>query len=499
LTQRGHLGIVVTWGLLGLGLALLWLVTGLPAAARARGSIRYVATSGFDGEGCAVPNEPCRTVQYAVDAAAAGDVIKVAAGRYTDINNHHLLAQVAYVDKTITIRGGYTTTNGFADPPDPQANPTMLDAQRQGRVIYITGHVSPTIEGLRITGGDAFQLGGGLWGEDVGGGVYVDQSSATLDDNDILDNAACSGGGLYLWTSEAILTNNLIADNLGYGCGPLPGGGGAYLLDSSATLQGNLLTANRALGRGGGIELFNSDGTRLIDNVFSANVAFEGGGLYLSHSDASLSGNTVISNSAGSGGGLFLSLSNATFSNTVVAGNLGSVGSSFHVRGSAPRLLHTTLAGGAGIHSGLWITGFSSFEGYAASTVRLTNTILVDHSLGITVAARNTATLAATVWGTATWANGADWGGAGTLLTGTVNIWGDPAFVYPGAENYHIAEDSAARDAGLNAGVTTDLDGQARPNGTGYDIGADEFYPPLRLYLPLLFRDLVPSTAGGPP
>ena len=110
----------------------------------------------------------------------------------------------------------------------------------------------------------------------------------------------------------------------------------------------------------------------------------------------------------------------------------------------------------------------------------LTNTILVSHSVGIYVESGNTARLEATLWGSGAWANGSDWGGDGSITTGTVNLWGDPAFVNPDAGDYHIGSGSAAVDASLDAGIGEDIDGDARPldgDGDGadeFDIGADE-------------------------
>jgi len=100
-----------------------------------------------------------------VDAANDGDVIKVATGVYTGISTRAGVTQVVYISKTVTVQGGYTTTNSFADPPDPDTNFTTLNAQGQARVLYVTGAlapgagISPTIEGLRITGGDSAGLG----------------------------------------------------------------------------------------------------------------------------------------------------------------------------------------------------------------------------------------------------------------------------------------------------------------------------------------------------
>ncbi|RMF36118.1 MAG: hypothetical protein D6759_03950, partial [Chloroflexi bacterium] len=50
-------------------------------------------------------------------------------------------------------------------------------------------------------------------------------------------------------------------------------------------------------------------------------------------------------------------------------------------------------------------------------------------------------------------------------------VSGDPKL----DELYRLRAGSAAVDAGVNTGVSTDLDGEARPGGSGYDIGADEY------------------------
>ncbi|MGD2104092.1 MAG: choice-of-anchor Q domain-containing protein, partial [Anaerolineae bacterium] len=44
-------------------------------------------------------------------------------------------------------------------------------------------------------------------------------------------------------------------------------------------------------------------------------------------------------------------------------------------------------------------------------------------------------------------------------------------------ETYRLQPGSAAIDAGVDAGVTIDIDGQTRPYGDHVDVGADEFVP----------------------
>lgn len=61
-----------------------------------------------------------------------------------------------------------------------------------------------------------------------------------------------------------------------------------------------------------------------------------------------------------------------------------------------------------------------------------------------------------------------------------VNV--DPLLADPAGDDYHILAGSPAIDAGLNVGVTSDLEGVRRPQGGGYDIGAYEFTPALELW-----------------
>jgi hypothetical protein len=57
-----------------------------------------------------------------------------------------------------------------------------------------------------------------------------------------------------------------------------------------------------------------------------------------------------------------------------------------------------------------------------------------------------------------------------------------------GSGNYHLTEPSAAINQGTNAGVTVDWDGESRPWDGGFDIGADEYPPRVRIFLPVILN-----------
>jgi hypothetical protein len=73
------------------------------------------------------------------------------------------------------------------------------------------------------------------------------------------------------------------------------------------------------------------------------------------------------------------------------------------------------------------------------------------------------------------------------FIGGTHDVFGNPNFVDPASDQYHILPGSAALDAGVNAGVLVDFDGQPRPMNAGFDIGYDELLIQ-NLYLPIIVR-----------
>jgi len=481
------------------------------------------------------------SIQAAVDQAAAGDEIRIAGGIYSQLTDRAGMTQVVYVSKTLALRGGFTVSGW--DDPDPVANPTRLDAQGGGRVLYVSGEIDVRIEGLELTGGDAAGMGG-CGPVNAGGGVCVAGATFTMEASWLYSNTAEYGGGLYLLGSDVTVIGSEIRDNEageyggglfamgsalrcrmstlagntagGYGGGMMlhwsevaldrnviddneaEGGGGLYAHDGYLILTENSITHNRATEECGGAGHVSSGTARASRNWVSGNWAqLNGGGLAVCHSDTALEGNTVISNTAGEyGGGIFVSHSRGTLeantivgndaryggglglretsvvtaTNTLIADNrAGGEGGGIYAEASSLEVLHTTLACNEG-PTGLCVVRHAG-EGSHATLV---NTILVSHTVGITVSEGSHASLEATLWGTGAWANGRDWAGEGTLITGTINLWQEPGFV---VEGYQLGPGSAAVDAGVDAGVGRDIDGQPRPHYDGYDLGADEWWP----------------------
>jgi hypothetical protein len=410
---------------------------------------------------------PCyATLQSAVDAASDLDRIKVAAGAYSgvqvrprnDISVTGFVTQVVYISLTLTIAGGYTTSNWIM--PDPVANPTTVNAEGKGRAFYITGDIQPVIEGLRITGGNAAGQGGERTAaaNDAGGGIYVWRALATLRSNWIFGNTAGSGGGVTV-------------NGLGYGFPGEPG----------ALIAGNTIVSNTA-GSGAGLSLAGSAAT-VSDNVIQGNAASDrAGGVQAFMGSPVLLRNIVRYNSARNyGGGLHFQWGAPILINNVIADNhveqAGSTGSGLSITGAQLNMSHNSIAhntGGDG--SGVYVVDM--FD-WGQPVVFMTNTILVNQPVGLSVNGFSTVTVNGLLWYDTPITVSQD-------MTATVAVHnpftGNPSFM---ADGYHLASNSAAIDQGVNSGVADDIDRQSRPKGIGYDLGADE-YRPREVFLPLL-------------
>ncbi len=490
-------------GLLVLGLFLLPAV--LPSA-RANPGDLFVAPTG-SGATCSQA-QPC-TLATAWSQAVSGDFLYLAQGTY-----HGTGTEVLNVTKSVGVFGGW---DGAASGPvvrDPIQYPSTLDGEGARRVVSISGNITPTLDGLTITRGDSTGLidnCSGLGGnpDGCGGGIFVYMAHPIISNNIITDNVAALttagyptgttgyGGGIYMYnTTRALIVGNQIANNVAsVAAGGNGGGISLYNTDNSNRVEANHVFGNYATSTtlsqawGGGIA-GGMDDSLFLNNVIEDNWGNSqgdgmGAGIFHWYGSPIYLGNVVQRNQGDSA--VYLGHNQAVFEKNRVVDNDGITGiellcndgarlyllnnfivhsgsaSSVAAYGNVSSPLRATLLNNTIVGSG---AGYGVGAGSAYVDLELTNNIVTGYTWGIT----NTTPASSTVIvdHALFWLNTYDG------IRGGGPVDGDPRLVDPATGNCHLGPGSAAIDAGIFVEVTTDIDGDARPIGPAYDIGADE-------------------------
>lgn len=240
-----------------------------------------------------VKGHPFCTVQAAVIASVAGDVITIADGSYIE--------QIT-IDRNLTLQGaGISTTPGACDGVT-----NLLGSPP----LTVLAGATAIVTGVTLKGGAFAPYGGGV----------SNSGTLTLSNSEVCQNSTYNqGGGVY--TSGALLLFNVqIYDNLQDVAGA-EGGGLFVAAGGSAIVTRSSITGNRVT-RGGGISIA-AGGSLLLENssvksnfaddTYASLLEGQGGGIYnagfaiLDQSEIggfAQEGNSVL-NPHGSGGGIY--------------------------------------------------------------------------------------------------------------------------------------------------------------------------------------------------
>ena len=259
--------------------------------------------------------------------------------------------------------------------------------------------------------------------------------SATVINGDITGDGNGDGS---VMTISAVPAANIFAsiENMTLTNGDADNGGGVRVLSSANTvrlvLKNTVLSGNTA-GSGGGLSAVSSNSghisVSLVNDVIAENAAAKGGAVYAYSEDAgstttiTVTNGTVTSNAASNGGGLYI-MSTDSGKTTVKAGNSVIWGNTAIVSGDDMFLARNNSIT-------VLKTSYSDIGEVEANTV--------------------------------------------SYAAGPGVIDSEPVFVNPAAADYRLNADSPCRDSGSSAGVPDhDLFGVSRPQGGGYDMGAEE-------------------------
>lgn len=356
-----------------------------------------------------------------------------------------------------------------------------------GGGMFVSTAVTMTLNNVDFAGNTASFHGGGLYAE-AGDGLTI--IGSCFEQN----TASLNGGGLY--GDSVVLTDTRFISNTAFFIGGArvrdlvaTGGSFEYNTNSGLAALGNMvLTGTQFLNNSGSTPAVLAYRTQATNVLFANNShdALE------SSEEATIADSQFVNNGRGIVVQGPLTVTNSLFMNnalgdvvqydagdvlivnTLFAGNAVSGGGpavSLADEGTAT-LKHVTIASSAFVMTTAITT--------SKEIVLIQNTIVANHDIGLNVTTGFVALSHALFHD-----NGLDIQGSVALDENRVT--GNPLFVNPGVGDFHLQVGSAAIDAGVDAGITTDFEGDVRPSLNGFDVGYDEFVM-IRVMLPIIMR-----------
>ncbi len=416
------------------------------------------------------------SIQEAIDSAAEGDTVIVYPETYHE--------NIDFLGKQITVRS--------ENPEDPEivaatvieadeVGPTVTFIRGEGREAILDGFTilnqfednesiylsssGPTIRRNIISADFGIRMNHPYTPlyipEEPFTGPYTPaagvKTAPLIEGNTIRD---CAKSGIYYYYASPEITGNLITGN-GEDVGA---NGGLCAWFSHPVITGNTITGNKA-GLGGGLYFENFSRPVIMNNTITNNTASLGGGIYFdSPTYATIDGNVITGNRAAPGAGIAVNFSAMPrITNNLLAGNTG--GALFAGSAAQPHLINNTLAYNYQGDEGPWTHGIFAFGNvrvFATNTIFYYSDIAINDGQFSKVFFNHSLIYS---------------GHPGEPPPGEGSLRQDPLFVDADSGDYRLQDGSPCINTGIPVDLNTDLDGNERPQGQGFDMGAYEYMP----------------------